>query len=438
MDSATNRNKTNIFAQINGFISSNAVALFFILFCLATIYFSKLSIPFILSQLTTRITRNLFIVLALIIPVIAGMGLNFSITIGAMAAQTAMIWVTHWGISGIGGMGVCFLIATPLAILLGTIIGKFLNKTRGQEMIASMILGFFADGIYQLIFLFLTGKIIPMKDETLILNTGVGVKNTIDLMNGLKYSIDGVLEVPFFAGLGIICAIMTVVKAAKGLNAFKRTRGIEEQEHGGTRNTYSRNHDFIIGAVYLIVTGTSFFLNSLPSEIADIKLPMLTVLLIAALYVFNGVIFKTKLGQEFRAVGQDIQIAKTSGIDVDRVRVLAIVLSTTFAAWGQLILLQNMGTINTYGSHTQVGFFAVGALVMGGASVSKANSRQALLGVILFHILFIASPMAGKNIFGQPQIGEYFRVFITYGVIGLSTALHAWNRQRELKANLAL
>ena len=116
-------------------------------------------------------------------------------------------------------------------------------------------------------------------------------------------------------------------------------------------------------------------------------------------------------------------------------RILAVVFSTVLAGWGQVIFLQNLGNINTYGSHVQVGTFAVAAILIGGASVSKATIGQALLGTLLFHTMFIiVSPLAGKNLMGNAMIGEYFRVFVTYGVIGMALALHAWqSRAREKK-----
>ncbi|MGC9490194.1 MAG: hypothetical protein ACP5CD_03090 [Thermovirgaceae bacterium] len=110
---------------------------------------------------------------------------------------------------------------------------------------------------------------------------------------------------------------------------------------------------------------------------------------------------------------------------------MAIILSTVLAGIGQVIFLQNLGNINTYGSHVQVGTFAVAAILIGGASVSKATIGQALLGTLLFHTLFIVSPLAGKNLIGDAMIGEYFRVFVTYGVIGLALALHAWQARQK-------
>ena len=104
------------------------------------------------------------------------------------------------------------------------------------------------------------------------------------------------------------------------------------------------------------------------------------------------------------------------------------------AGIGQIIFMQNMGILNTYGGHEQVGMYAIAAIVVGGASVSRATIGQAILGTALFHTLFIVSPQAGKNIFGDAQIGEYFRVFVSYGVIGLSLALYAWKQVKEKKS----
>ena len=112
-----------------------------------------------------------------------------------------------------------------------------------------------------------------------------------------------------------------------------------------------------------------------------------------------------------------------------------MILSTVLASWGQLIYLQNIGTFATYGAHTQVGTFAIAAILVGGASVQKATNRQAILGVILFHTLFIVAPLAGNELFGNPMIGEYFRVFVSYGVIaGYACMEICKEKERSLKA----
>ena len=73
--------------------------------------------------------------------------------------------------------------------------------------------------------------------------------------------------------------------------------------------------------------------------------------------------------------------------------------------------------ISTYSSHSQIGMFCIAALLVGGASVDKASIGNVFLGVILFHTMFIVAPRAGAAITGDSMIGEYFRVFCSYGVI---------------------
>ncbi|MCT4619628.1 MAG: ABC transporter permease [Marinisporobacter sp.] len=424
---STLENKETAF-NFKNFLINNSVTILFMIICLIGVKLSKLPLFFIGSELLTRITRNSFLVLSLIIPVLAGMGLNFGITIGAMAGQIAIFTVMHWGITGIKGFLLCALLAVPLALLFGSLIGKLLNKTKGQEMIASMIAGFFANGIYQFIFLFSIGTIIPIKDPVMILSSGVGVRNTIDLSRnvGIKYALDNLIKLPAFH-VFLVGAILTMF-IYTGFRIYSKKEKIFTGKYAITMVSC-----FVLAVVSgIFILGGSYLPNEL-KMFKNIKLPVITCVVVAALCIFNVLIVKTKLGQDFRTVGQDNHIAKVSGINVDKVRMIAITLSTLLAAWGQLIFLQNMGTLNTYGSHVQIATFSIAALLIGGASVSRATIGQALLGTVLFHTLFIVSPKAGKNLFGDAQIGEFFRAFVAYGVIGLSLGLHAWKKRIQLK-----
>ena len=109
------------------------------------------------------------------------MGLNFALVIGAMAGQIGLITIKIFDIGGLPGIIAAALIATPFAIIFGLGTGSILNRTKGQEMITSLILGFFAMGLYQLVFLLLMGTVIPVKDPEIILPGGIGLKNALDL-----------------------------------------------------------------------------------------------------------------------------------------------------------------------------------------------------------------------------------------------------------------
>lgn len=409
----------NYRSTVKGFLTNNMVTIMFVVLSLAGLYVSGMNSTLYLNDIISRVSRNSFLVLSLIIPVIAGMGLNFSIVLGAMAAQAAIIFVTHWGIGGLPGILLCVILATPLSVVLGYLTGRLFNKTKGQEMITGVILGYFAAGIYSFIFLQLVGGVIPMDNKILVLSSGVGIRTTVDLSGGLKYGLDGVQRL-FLPTVMIIAGAIGAIYQAFLFRVSSRGKA-------------EKSRLFINLSVLLAVIILAVSLQSGNSVFKGVKVPIATWLAIGGLCIFIYFFTKTKLGQDMRTVGQDRHVAAVSGIAVDRVRIIAIIMSTVLASWGHIIFLQNMGAFSTYGSHEQIGFYAVAAILIGGATVTRATSGQALLGVFLFHTLFIVAPAAGRELFGDAQIGEYFRVFVVYGVIGVTLAMHAWKRHLQSK-----
>ena len=399
-------------------LQKNAVTVMFVVLCLIGLVCSGQTVSYVMYELFGRLSRNSFIVLALIIPIIAGMGINFAITIGAMAAQIAALWVIEWGISGLAGFLTAMAITMPIAAFFGFLIGKLMNRMKGQEMIGGLILGYFANGLYQLLFLFIFGNLIPLKAPGLVIKGSTGVANTIDLSTdrGFKYALDGLWRVPFGTAALILCGLIAVWSL---VNLVTKK---EDKKKALTRTG-------VCAAVAIIAQ-----LPFMTAAFSMVSVPMVTFLIVALLCVFNNAIMKTRIGQQFRAVGQNRTVANAAGIKVDRVRVIAIIISTVLAGWGQLIFVQNMGSFQTYGAHEQVGLYAGAAILVGGASIKKATNGQALLGCILFHLLFIVAPSAGKNLFGDAAIGEYFRVFISYGVIALALVMYAWGDIKKKKA----
>ncbi len=406
--------------DLRTFARNNAVTIMFVVLCVVCMAFSGQSVAYVIYELFGRLSRNAFIVLALIIPIVAGMGINFAITIGAMAAQISVLWVIEWGVGGVPGFLLAMLMTVPIAGIFGFLIGKLLNKMKGQEMIGGLILGYFANGLYQLLFLFIFGNLIPLNTPGLVIKGSTGVANTIDLTSGsgggIKYALDGIWRTDFGTALYVVCAAIAV--AVVVMMARKKMKAAK----GGA----------VLGAMaaccllYQIPVVANLF--------SMVKVPMITFGVVGLLCLFNVAIMKTRLGQQFRAVGQNRVVANASGIHVDRVRLIAIMISTVLAGWGQLIFVQNMGAFQTYGAHEQVGLYAGAAILVGGASIRKATNAQAILGCILFHLLFIVAPPAAKYLFGDAAIGEYFRVFISYGVIAMALVMHAWSGVQKKKA----
>ena len=292
---------------------NNLVPILFIVICIIGIPLSGYSGTYLLNEILSRLGRNSFLVLSLLIPVMAGMGLNFGMTLGAMAGQIGLIFVSDWSIVG----------------------------------------------VYQLFVLYFMGSIIPIKSSALVLPRGYGIRNTVNL-ESMRKSLD----------------------------------------------------------------------NLIPFNIFGASVPLATFILVALFCLFIVWFRRTKLGQDMRAVGQDMEVARQAGIKVERTRVLSIILSTVFAGFGMIIYLQNIGTLNTYNSHSQIGMFSIAALLVGGASVDKANIRNVFIGIILFHLMFTIAPTVGRNLIGEAQLGEYFRVFVSYGVITLALVLYEMRKRR--------
>ncbi|MBQ6509623.1 MAG: ABC transporter permease [Flexilinea sp.] len=346
-------------------LRDNSVPIMFIIICAICIPISGFSPAYLVNEIITRLGRNAFLILSLLIPIMAGMGLNFGMTLGAMAAEIALIFVSDWQIWGIPGVVLAMIVSIPISVFLGWMCGTILNHAKGREMVTSYIISYFLNGIYQLVVLYMMGSIIPIKHINIRLPRGYGIRNTVSLLN-MWQCLD----------------------------------------------------------------------NALALRIKGVKVPVLTLLIIAGMCLVIVWFRRTKLGQDMRAVGQDMEVARSAGIAVERTRIISIIISTVLAGFGMVIYLQNMGNIATYSSHSQIGMFCIAALLVGGASVDKASIGNVFLGVILFHLMFIVAPKAGAVITGDSMIGEYFRVFVSYAVITVALIMYE-TKKRSQKSDAA-
>jgi len=455
--------------RFKAFIIDNIVTIIFIVFVSIGLYVSNdLSFEFLVNELVARFFRNGFLVLSLIIPVIAGLGLNFGIVIGALAGMLSLIVVRYFALGGISGLMLSFLIALPLALLFGFATGKLYNKTRGQEMIASLIVGYFASGIYQFIVLFVLGVIIPLKSgHVMVKPDGVGLRATFDMgphpasrtfnpetqTPGLRYALDWIWQAPFppvLVALALCFLIYLVVrrmlaKRNPALGQTKKWSFIMSCAICGALILLGLHAIFLPNGIRFLVVSDffrsiGFYGIQIPaSPLTGVReIPAVTGVAILAICLFTHYFTKTKLGQDCRSIGQSQHIAKVSGINVDRTRVIATMISTVLAAWGMIIYLQNMGTVSTYTSHMQIGMFSVAALLVGGASTTKASIKNAMLGLVLFNAMFIVSPAIGRIFSGDEGVGEYTRSFMVYGVIGLALGLYVWKSAKAGKDKDAL
>lgn len=321
--------------------------------CLA-FYFSGMSLPFLVNELITRFIRDGVTVLALIIPIRAGMGINFSIVVGALCAQVGLILALDLGYSGLPGILFMAAAGVVLAGTAGVLIGACLNRVRNREMITTIIIGFLATSIYQLVFMVGYGTLITPTNPEIMLSRGIGIRNMVDL--------------DMFRG--------------------------------------------ILDTLWLVRLG-------------PVDVPVFMLLALAGFALAVKYITMTRLGKAFSIVKHRFETALALGIDARSVRIKAMVLSTLIACLGHFFYILNIGMLNVYTAHMNTDIVSCAALLAGGATVSKAGVGHAFLGILLFHTLFITSPLAGQNVFGNPALGEYFRSFVAYGTIAAALILNA-------------
>ena len=472
--------KKNVTDYVKRVISENKVITLFVILCTVFIMISGVQLSYVAGEVATRFGRNTCLVLALIIPCLAGLGMNFGITVGAIAAQIPVFFVIHWGFTGVPAMLLCALLATPLAIIFGYLVGKVYNATKGAEMIAGLVLGFFCDGLYRLFTLYIIGGVIPYDDPNL-LPRGFGLRNSFDLTGKMKYVID---DISFLTTVAVVCVVAIIATLA--VMAHARKTGAEHKDGKKKLITYAAvlaasivckfipginamldgkrlvlADAVLLGGAAAVAYAVVMFLVRKPAKGSDafkklVKLGGIAAVLlllncipavnavflatrvssfaygiIALFCLFNNWILSTRLGQNMRTVGQNRGVATAAGIDVDKTRIIATCISTVLAAWGQLIFLQNLGTFNSVMQQSSVGLYAVAAILVGGANVQKANNKQAVLGVLLFHTLFVVAPLAATKVVGDAAVSEYIRMFISYGVIAVSLAMHASKKKTK-------
>lgn len=151
-------------------------------------------------------------------------------------------------------------------------------------------------------------------------------------------------------------------------------------------------------------------------NIGEIKIPI-------GLLCFYGLIafgiytlFKSKWGQRMLAVGENEDFAYFSGINVDKTRRGAIILSTIIAGLGICVYSQSYQFVELYDAPLMMAFPAISAILIGGSTGKKTSIKMAILGTYLFQSIYLLSvPLANRLLL--PEISEILRMLITNAII---------------------
>ena len=165
--------------------------------------------------------------------------------------------------------------------------------------------------------------------------------------------------------------------------------------------------------------------NFLQINIGKLSIPTGSILLFAVLALAIWAFLHTKTGTAMTAVGSNPSFAKAAGINIDKMRMLSVVMSTWLAAIGILVYQQGFGFIQLYMAPFTMALPAVSAILIGGASVNKASIPNVILGSFLFQGIVTMTPTVMNSMI-RMDMSEVIRIVVSNGLI-----LYALTRKTE-------
>ncbi len=218
------------------------------------------------------------------------------------------------------------------------------------------------------------------------------------LLNMVKGSEMTIATYTGFASVGLMCIAWILLPFKNGSMKWALGKGL--------RNTFTMDKTF--GGI----------LNDFwKFEIFGIVIPtgLLLVFFGSCLLVF--LFTKSKTGTEILAGGMNPKYAKAAGVNIDKNRILANILSTVIAAIGIIVYSQSFGFVQLYNAPLYMAFPAVAAVLIGGATVQQAKVSHVIIGVLLFQGLLTVSLPVLNVIAPESNLSEIIRMVVTNGII---------------------
>ena len=222
--------------------------------------------------------------------------------------------------------------------------------------------------------------------------------------------------------ISVICAILVGAVIGAGNGVLVTGLGINPLI--ATLGTMS-----IARGIALVIT-EGFSLSSLPKEFAWIGkadlggLPVLVLLMLVMIVVFDLAVRHTRFFRQVYFIGANEKAAMLSGIHVNRVRIIAYVLTGILAALaGVLLASRLMSGTPTAGNGIELQVLA--AAVIGGASLrgGEGTLLGAFLGVVFVALINNSMTMLAVSI--------YWQMIVIGGVLVAAVALDMLIRGRR-------
>ena len=314
----------------------------FLVLLLVMAPFVGADLPTQISNIINRFSWNGILVLAMVPMVHSGCGLNFGLPLGIISGLLGATLSIEFGFTGRLSFLMAILIATPFALIFGTIYGWLLNKIKGGEMMIATYVGFSSVSMMCMMWLLL-----PYHSPNMVWGlSGKGLRTTISLEGYYDQALAGIAQI----------------------------------------------------------------------NIGRISIPTGTLLFFALLAFGIWAFLHTKTGTAMTAVGSNPAFAKAAGINVDKIRMLSVVMSTWLAAIGILVYEQGFGFIQLYMAPFYMALPAVSAILIGGATVNKATIMNVIVGTVLFQGIVTMTPTVMNNMIHM-DMSEVIRIIASMGMI---------------------
>ncbi len=317
--------------------------------------FLGISIATLISDTIKRAGMNGILVLAMVPSIQSGTGPNFALPVGIECGLFALVCAIEFGFTGWAWLFASIAFAIPLAVIVGYFYGKLLNAVKGSEMTIATYTGFSV-----VAFMCLPWLMIPFKNKNMGWFIGKGLRETIQL---------------------------DAIKGAQKLNDFLRF------------SLFGENGFITFGGEKGIIIPTG----------------MLLMFFLCCVIVW--LYFRSKSGIAISAGGINPMFAKSSGIDIDKCRIKANILSTIMGAIGIIVYSQGYGYAQLYTAPLNMAFPAVAAILIGGATASRAKVSHVIIGVIIYQGLFTSALPVANILFEGTDLSETLRMIIQNGII---------------------
>lgn len=156
--------------------------------------------------------------------------------------------------------------------------------------------------------------------------------------------------------------------------------------------------------------------NFLSFNIGGVVIPTGLLLFFALcaglVYLFTN----TKTGTALKVSGSGEKFALSNGLNVDKYRILGMIISTVLAAVGIIVYSQAFGFLQLYNAPLYVAMPAAASILIGGATLQKAKISNVIIGTFLFQgLLVVALPVI--NVISEGSMAEIIRISISNGII---------------------